>query len=121
LAGYIKLGAHLYSAEVEKSGPWNFGPEMSDMKEVEEVLSMAFKHLDRGGYKIMENSNLHEAGILKLNNHKAKVSLGWLPKYTLEEAVKKTVDWYKLYYTDKARVVDFTKTSIQEYFEGENV
>jgi CDP-glucose 4,6-dehydratase len=121
LAGYIRLGAHLHEGEKDKSGSWNFGPEVSDMKEVETVLAMAFRHLNKGSYKVVENKSKHEAGILKLNNIKAKSQLGWLPKYNLNDAVAKTVDWYNECYNGKVNIVDYTDKEIQGYFKGEKL
>ena len=40
----------------------------------------------------------HEAILLKLNITKAKEKLGWVPKWNLDRALKKTVSWYKCYY-----------------------
>ena len=41
-------------------------------------------------------SALHEAKLLSLNIDKAVSVLGWKPKLSIDEAVKLTVDYYKL-------------------------
>jgi len=39
----------------------------------------------------------HEADFLKLDCAKIKTALGWKPRWHIEEAVKKTVEWTKVY------------------------
>ena len=41
------------------------------------------------------NSGYHEAENLSLDISKAKSSLGWKPKWNLEQAVGKVVAWHK--------------------------
>ena len=46
--------------------------------------------------------HLYEVQSLSYNednfNSKAKKLLGWEPKHTLDEGIKKTLEWYKIYY-----------------------
>ena len=37
----------------------------------------------------------HEAGLLILDINKARYKLGWTPCLRVQEAVKRTVDWYR--------------------------
>ena len=39
----------------------------------------------------------HEANFLKLDCSKIKTVFGWKPRYTVKEAVEKTVEWSKEY------------------------
>jgi len=41
----------------------------------------------------------HEANLLKLDCTKARSLLGWTPKWDLETAIQKTVQWQKAYQT----------------------
>ncbi len=51
-----------------------------------------------GASWIAENSfGPHEAKCLKLDISKASTLLKWLPKWGVETAIAKTVDWHKLY------------------------
>jgi len=43
--------------------------------------------------KFNEENAPHEASFLKLDNSKAKSLLGWFPKWSIETAVKKVVEW----------------------------
>lgn len=118
LHGYLLLGKHLLSGEVDKVGAWNFGPEDSDMKPVKEVLSLVINHLEKGHYKVQEDKHKHEAGLLKLNNNKAKNLLKWKARFSLDDAVKATVLWYKVFYSNPKSVIKLTNDQIKEYFEG---
>ena len=42
-----------------------------------------------------EKNAPHEAGFLQLNTNKVRRTFRWEPRYTVKEAVKETVDWYK--------------------------
>ena len=46
---------------------------------------------------IEEEGDHHEAGIIILDSLYAKQIMGWSPKLTIPDAVKATIDWYKLY------------------------
>ncbi len=62
------------------------------------------RRLYRGGegeYFINKNPNQpHEAGLLKLDISKAKAELNWSPKMNASQAVEKTINWYKNYYSN---------------------
>ena len=60
-------------------------------------------------------NNLHEAGNLKLDIAKSVTKLGWKPVYGIDEAIRKTVEWYR---TDYARTEDmytFSLGQIESY------
>jgi CDP-glucose 4,6-dehydratase len=66
------------------------------------VLQIAQKKWNLISYEIIENvNNPHEANLLSLNISKAKKELGWLPIWTNEEAIEKTILWYKNYYENQ--------------------
>ena len=44
------------------------------------------------------NDNKHEAGLLKLDNTKAKEMLNWHPLMRSEDATQMTIDWYREFY-----------------------
>jgi len=117
LYGYILLAYHLYNGETDKAGGWNFGPADEDMKEVEHVIKLVTNYLNKGRYLIQEEVTKHEAGILKLDNTKARNNLGWIPKYNLEQTIKETVKWYEAFHLGQVDIGDFTINQIQTYFK----
>jgi len=59
----------------------------------------------------------HEANFLKLDCSKIKSVLGWNPKWNIETAVEKTVEWTKVYLA-KGNIPEIMNKQIDEYFKG---
>jgi CDP-glucose 4,6-dehydratase len=111
LSGYLTLAQKLYESGLEYSGGWNFGPADSDAKPVEWVVSHLCSKWERGAtYRIDQRPQPHEANHLKLDCSKAKNYLGWVPKWDLEQALTKTIEWVKAY----ADGVDLNETSLHQ-------
>ena len=73
---------------------WNFGPNNNNFKKVIDVVKY-IKKIQNFNYKISNNKRFKETKSLKLNSSKAKKKLKWLPKLSLPEALKFTIDWNK--------------------------
>jgi CDP-glucose 4,6-dehydratase len=43
-------------------------------------------------------AHVHEAHLLRLDSAKACARLGWAPRWSLDETLAHTVEWYKGYY-----------------------
>ena len=94
LGGYIILAEKLWK-NPRLSGAYNFGPESSDRKTVRELIQQASGFFPKG--KVAWGSLRRgpaEAGVLSLNNSKAKKRLGFHPVWGFRVAVKRTFDWY---------------------------
>lgn len=50
-----------------------------------------------GTWDINQQADVHEAKLLSLDISKAKHQLNWSPKWSINETVEKTVQWYKTY------------------------
>jgi CDP-glucose 4,6-dehydratase len=99
LSGYLELGKRLLLGEVEFASGWNFGPEEDQALSVKDVLDKSIKYWDILKYKKEDNLvKLHEAQLLSLNIDKAKLKLGWSPRWNNDKAIEKTINWYKEYY-----------------------
>ena len=94
--GYIRLAECLVTNEDIFDEPWNFGPEQDDSRPVSWILNyMSQKYPE---FKWIDESNqqhAHEAGLLRLDNTKAKCKLGWYPRWNLEKALEMTADWHQ--------------------------
>jgi CDP-glucose 4,6-dehydratase len=53
---------------------------------------------------------MHEAGLLLLDNTKAKLLLGWTPKYNVQEVLKRTINFYRAFYAQE----DIEKLALDE-------
>jgi len=60
----------------------------------------------------------HEANFLKLDCSKLKTTFGWKPRWDVETAVEKTVEWAKLYVKGE-NVADCMDNQIKAYFSIE--
>jgi CDP-glucose 4,6-dehydratase len=96
LSGYLVLAQALYQEGVSFNGAWNFGPNEGDSRSVKEVVELLVDNW-RGGasWQQVQGSALHEAHFLKLDCSKARQELGWIPTWTLENAVNAVIEWHK--------------------------
>lgn len=96
LSGYLRVGEKLIEDPIKYATSFNFGPHISANKTVWEVVSRLVDYYGKG--KVVDVSNpadLHENTLLNLDVTKAYVMLGWEARWNLQEAIEKTVDWYK--------------------------
>ena len=118
LSGYLLLASKMSEDKVKFSRAWNFGPPDYDILTVEAITKKAIDYWGGGSYEIEKSSeNFHEANLLKLDCSKAYSLLKWYSIYHVDEAIKRTVEWYKKYYEgikDK-ELYDFTVSQIIEY------
>lgn len=117
LRGYLILCQELYSQNPIYSESWNFGPHLDDEKDVLWIAKY-FKNVfgNNFSYKIQSSPpSLHEAHYLKLDSTKANKKLNWAPKFSIEESVKLTADWYKYFINNPTQIKEFTHSQIKEY------
>jgi CDP-glucose 4,6-dehydratase len=116
LSGYIMLAESLYKSPKDFSEGWNFGPKEKDAKSVLDIMKAFCKFWGNDtGYEIKKDPNApHEANYLKLDSSKARKSLLWTPRWNSVTAVRKTVEWYKVY-LEKGNLSEITSKQIEEY------
>lgn len=95
LSGYLELLENLCASPERFSGAWNFGPADSGMQSVGRIADLSVKYSgSSSGWKNTGNENEpHEASLLKLDCSKANAELDWYATWSVETAVKRTVDW----------------------------
>ncbi|WP_339480413.1 MULTISPECIES: CDP-glucose 4,6-dehydratase [unclassified Pseudomonas] len=94
LAGYLQLAARLYEQGPEFAGAWNFGPGETDMCSVGEVVQLLAERWPLAPGLRIEPSDLHEAGLLRLDSSRARQLLGWQPRWSLQQCLAQTLDWH---------------------------
>ena len=94
LAGYLMLAERL-SHDATFADAFNFGPNPSDNRTVEDVIKTALQTWPGTYHARGEAKAPHEAGLLRLSIEKARTQLGWEPKWNFDKAVEKTMTWYK--------------------------
>ena len=117
LSGYLKVGQKLMEDPVKYATSFNFGPHISANKPVLEIVRRLVEYYGKGQVVDASDPNaVHENTLLNLDVTKAYVMLGWEAKWSLQEMIEKTVDWYKAALTTPD-MYDFCVAQIQEHGE----
>lgn len=98
LLGYMQLALSLQQDVNKYTGAWNFGPHTEDNFSVLELSKIAINIWGEGNIKVSQDTNApHEAHLLRLDISKATGELKWSPKMRAEEAIQRTIQWYKVF------------------------
>lgn len=105
----------------ELQGYYNVGPEDSDCRTTGDLVSLFCKLWGDGAqWKDVSEANApHEANFLRLDTTKVKTVFGWTPRWTVEEAVEKIVEWTKIYF-DGGDISAIMDKQINEFFNLED-
>jgi CDP-glucose 4,6-dehydratase len=100
LTGYLALGQRLLQrprdeALTQWAQAWNFGPAPEDSRPVAWLLEYLASRLPGFSWRQQEGQQPHEARHLRLDSGKARVLLGWLPRWPLTQALDRTVAWHQ--------------------------
>jgi CDP-glucose 4,6-dehydratase len=120
LSGYIALAGLLLEDEGgSRADSWNFGPDAGGDATVREVAELAAQHWSpRGHVEVTSHRDqLHEAGLLRLDNTRARALLRWRPRWSLDVAVELTVAWYRAY-AEGADMQEVSCSQIRNYEES---
>jgi CDP-glucose 4,6-dehydratase len=94
LSGYLVLAQALYQEGAKFDGGWNFGPCDEDARSVQDVINLLIKNWGSAASWTQEQSEQpHEAHSLKLDCSKARQYLNWIPRWRLEKAIEKIIQW----------------------------
>lgn len=119
LSGYLTLAQALYQAGPSFSGGWNFGPLDEDARSVEAVIKLLIKDWGTpASWKPEISEQPHEAHFLKLDCSKAKHYLGWAPKWSLEQAIKRITEWQGAY-RKNLDMAQFSLHQISDYLKSQ--
>lgn len=98
LSGYLLLGQKMYEEPSKYCEGWNFGPSLDSIVPVWEIGEKIIKYYGSGELEDKSKKDeLHEAKLLALDITKARFNLGWKPRWDIDKAIEKTVEWYKKY------------------------
>lgn len=117
LSGYLTLAARLLGPGAGAfCGAWNFGPEESSCETVAQVVDRLVTRWGDGEWEARTDpSDPHEANILRLSSAKARQHLGWRSRWTTEQAIDRTVAWYRRYETDRRAAREACLTDLAGY------
>lgn len=115
LSGYLVLAQGLLSGNEKLASGWNFGPRDEDARSVSSVIELLANRWGNDAcWKQDGDLQPHEANFLKLDCSKAKLMLGWTPRWSLETAIEKIVEWNDAFKSGKS-MRDVTLSQISQY------
>jgi CDP-glucose 4,6-dehydratase len=119
LYGYLLLALKMKENPEVYSEAWNFGPYHSNAVDVQTLTEKILQEWGSGTWKVMSQNETapHEASYLKLENAKSISKLGWKPVYGMDVAIRKTLDWYKQFYSGKVGICKFSQGQIRNYMQ----
>ena len=95
LYAYLMIAAEQYK-DSGLAGSYNVGPEETDCLQTGTLVDLFVSCWGEGMKWVSEyDGGPHEAGFLKLDCSRLKTVFGWKPRWNLETAVEKTVEWSK--------------------------
>jgi CDP-glucose 4,6-dehydratase len=119
LSGYLILTQALFEHGDKYASGWNFGPNTSDNRSVQEVIELLISSWPRPAKWEKESLEYpHEEKYLSLDCSKARSQLGWAPKWNLETAIQKTVQWQSAYLA-KQNMQEISLTQIDHFMQIE--
>ncbi len=95
LSGYLALAERLFTEGKSFADAWNFGPEEADARPVQWIVEYLCSQVPNAAWQCDAAPQPHEANTLKLDSSKAKVQLGWRPRWNLQTALGMTLAWHQ--------------------------
>ncbi len=116
LSGYLLLGQKLLEGNTTYADAWNFGPSDTDTLRVRELCTRFEALWPTARFEWTEEpSTLHEASTLKLDCSKAHTLLQWHGKWSADQTIEKTVEWYRHYIENKEIL---SQTQLEQWRNG---
>ncbi|MBE6969185.1 MAG: CDP-glucose 4,6-dehydratase [Ruminococcaceae bacterium] len=115
---YLMIAARQYE-DPSLAGWYNVGPDDCDCVTTGQLVELFCRSWGEGmGWENRSEKNApHEANFLKLDCSKLKSSFGWAPRWHMEEAIEKTVEWSKVWLAG-GDVVEVMNRQIKNYLEA---
>lgn len=116
LSGYLLLARHLYDNGSAFAGAWNFGPEETDVRPVAWVVDRFCQLWGNDASRVLDDgSHPHETHTLKLDSSKAKSELLWRPRWDIETALERVVEWTKAFASRDGNLFSLCLSQIAAY------
>lgn len=113
LAGYLVLAEHLFM-DSEAACAWNFGPTDDDARPVSWIVDTLCARVPGAAWRLDDAPQPHEANTLKLDSAQARSRLNWRPRWRLDAALTRTLDWH-LAWKDGADMAAVSAAQIRDY------
>jgi len=115
LHGYLVLAQALAGDGAESASAWNFGPDAEGVASVGDVVRrLAGLWPGAPAWTVAQDAHPHEAGLLALDSSRARQRLGWRPRWSLQEALARTVQWHQAWRSGQDMQA-FTRSQITDF------
>lgn len=116
---YLML-AQKQMEDIKYCGSYNVGPDDKDCLTTGELVTLFcdkwFKQTEkRESWINKSDDRVHEAKFLKLDCTKLKQTFDWAPKWSVQTAMEKIVEWTDVYQR-KGNIVECMEKQIEEFF-----
>lgn len=121
IAAYLMIAKAQYE-DKKYAGNYNVGPDDTDCWTTGDLVSLfCDKWNEATGDRIKwidrYDGGPHEANFLKLDCSKLKNTFGWKPRWNVETAMEKIVEW-SIAYREGRNISDCMKKQIEEFMNG---
>lgn len=118
VCAYLELARLQHENKEAYAGNYNIGPDDCDCVTTGELVDLFCKYWgpDAKWEDVSEENAPHEAGFLKLDCSRVKRVLGWKPKWHIDDAVRNSVEWSKVYLAGGDISAEMDR-QIQEYLQ----
>ena len=115
---YLMIAQKQYE-DLSFAGWYNVGPDDCDCVTTGELTTLFCQAWGDGmTWENRSEANApHEANFLKLDCSKIKTTFGWKPRWHMQEAIQKTVEWSKVW-MDGGNIPQEMAREIKEFVEG---
>jgi CDP-glucose 4,6-dehydratase len=114
--GYLLLAQKLVTNGSSYAEAWNFGPNESDARTVSWVVDQISQSFPSLRCEVDITKQEHETSLLRLDSSKAKSKLDWSPRWSLNTALEKTIEWHQAWQEG----IDLVKTTNSQITSYEN-
>lgn len=117
LSGYLQVAALLCGPQRDSfASSWNFGPPVSEQVSVSMLISKINTLLEIPVQIETSEQIFLETSILQIDSSKANKELNWHAKWSLEQGLKETIQWY-LKYHQGINPLTLMKNNIKSFYE----
>lgn len=101
--------------DISYSSSYNIGPNKEDCVETLKLVELFAKYWEGFRWDTLGDSGPHEAKFLHLDSTKIKEEFNWAPRWNIDTAISKTVEWAKAYKKNKDtnKIID---NQIKEFY-----
>lgn len=118
LHGYLSLVQALVEQGEAVASAWNFGPDNEGLVSVGELVERLTRRWpSEARWTVEASGQPHEAGLLALDSSQARARLDWRPRWNLQQAIERTLDWHQAWQAGEDMQI-FSRAQIAAY-QGE--